>query len=165
MVSAKELNKLFIYKDGKLYWRFVEGRRKETNNRFSGKEAGSLLKGGYKIVSYNCCGKKYKQLIHRVIYAMHYDAWPAMIDHIDREPKNNCVENLRPADKRLNSINRGKPANNTSGVRGISWNKRVKRWEVYIKDRQKRYNLGHYDCFGQAIRARKSAEKVFWNDV
>jgi len=165
MVSAEELNKRFEYKDGKLYRKYIEGGWKTSNTRYSGKEAGSLMKGGYRSVRWVDDGEKHNQLAHRVIYAMHHDTWPLVIDHIDRDPTNNKIENLRPADKRINSINRNKPANNTSGVRGVSWNKGTKRWHAYIKNNQLRYNLGHFDCLGQAIKARKDGERLYWNDV
>jgi hypothetical protein len=165
MVSAEELNRLFEYRDGKLYWKYVEGRRKETNNRFVGKEAGCEQGHGYRTVSYKIGNKKYKQLLHRVIYALHHDSWPELIDHIDRDPTNNRIGNLRPASKKLNAINTSRLRKNSSGFRGVCWNRLCKRWEAHIKNDSSKVHLGLFHCLGEAIKARKDAEKLYWSDV
>lgn len=60
-------------------------------------------------------------MVHRIIYEMHYGAIPEgfYIDHIDRNPLNNKIENLRAVNPSLSKINTGKPKNNTSGYKGV----------------------------------------------
>ena len=83
-------------------------------------------------------------------------------DHIDRNRLNNQRSNLRVADYRLNGINRGKQKNNTSGHKGICWNKSAKKWMAEIKCKKKIY-LGIYEFIEDAIIARKKVEKIYHN--
>lgn len=50
-------------------------------------------------------------------------------------------------------------ANNASGVTGVSYSKRDKRWRSYITVKHVRYNLGYFKDKESAIQARKQAEK------
>lgn len=51
-----------------------------------------------------------------------------------------------------------KKKNNTSGVTGVSWDKRDCRWVAYISPQKKKKSLGMYDDYFNAVCARKSAE-------
>jgi AP2 domain. len=57
-----------------------------------------------------------------------------IIDHKDRNRLNNQKENLRPCTKIQNGANRGLNANNKSGYKGVSWNKRDNCYQVMIKN-------------------------------
>ena len=52
---------------------------------------------------------------------------------------------------------------NTSGRRGVSWNKRRKKWQAYIMFKKKMYQLGMYDKKEDAAKARKEAEDKYFN--
>lgn len=88
-----------------------------------------------------------------------------LTDHINRNTLDNRKINLRIADKRLNSINRGLQSNNTSGYRGISWSKQCNKWETYIWNRGLRIRLGYYKIIKDAIFARKQAEKKYYETI
>ena len=60
-----------------------------------------------------------------------------------------CVEMLRKNPVR---------SNNHSGVTGVDWRKRSRRWRASICFKGTRYNLGEYEKFEDAVRARKEAE-------
>lgn len=47
---------------------------------------------------------------------------------------------------------------NTSGVRGVSFNKKTNKYRAYITFKRKNYWLGTYDNIKDAIKARKKAE-------
>ncbi len=84
-----------------------------------------------------------------------------LTDHINRNCLDNRRCNLRIADKSINSINRDKPSNNTSGYKGISWEKRVNKWYAYINFNGKMINLGHYKNIQDAILARQKGEEQY----
>ena len=57
------------------------------------------------------------------------------------------------------------PANNTSGVKGVSWNKGKKAWDAYIGIHGKRICLGRYAKFEDAVKARKRAEEEYYQPL
>jgi len=48
--------------------------------------------------------------------------------------------------------------NNTSGVTGVYWNKRDRKWQAMIKVNNKQIHLGYFEGKTEAITARKIAE-------
>ena len=147
--SKDELNELFDYSDGKLFWKV-----KPCKHMQIGSEAGSLNKNGYKYVSIQGT----KQLLHRVVFKMHTGIEPSHVDHIDRNPANNTIENLRASTFAENAWNMNTPKTNTSGAMGVHWDKRRQTWMAYIRRHGKRKHLGYYDDFNAAVSARKDAE-------
>lgn len=60
-------------------------------------------------------------LAHRIVWALHYPlSSDKVIDHIDGDPWNNKIENLREVDHKINSRNTKRSVNNKSGVTGVS---------------------------------------------
>lgn len=57
------------------------------------------------------------------------------------------------------SVNDQLRANNASGVTGVSYSKRDKRWRSYITVKHVRYELGYFKDKESAIQARKKAEE------
>jgi len=49
--------------------------------------------------------------------------------------------------------------NNTSGVTGVCWQARKRKWLADICFKGKRYSLGYYQQFEDAVKARKRAEE------
>ena len=165
MVPREELEELFDYEEGKIYGKWVEWRRKSSNSRVYQRELGSVNSSGHLVVAFrDKRGKRHSELVHRIVYMMHYGHVPSMLDHIDRDPKNNSIENLRPADKSLNSQNRGAQKNTKHGLRGI-YKDKLGGYCVYIGIDNKRHNIGRTTCLGQAWRMRKDAEAKYWPDV
>jgi|GEM_PF-3858042 len=48
---------------------------------------------------------------------------------------------------------------NTSSVKGVSWDGKRRKWVAQICLHQKRYNLGRFSNFDDAVAARKKAEE------
>jgi len=105
----QRISELFEYQDGKLLWRVNRGRIR------AGDEAGAVIPNGRLYVQVD--GKKH--LVHRVIWFLHHGSVPEFLDHIDGNPKNNRIENLRPATKRQNAMNRRMRSDNSTGFKGI----------------------------------------------
>lgn len=60
--------------------------------------------------------------------------------------------------------NRKVQLNNTSGHTGISWHKNREMWYARISFRGKTYSLGYFDKIEDAVRARKRAEELTFDE-
>ena len=97
-------------------------------------------------------GKNY--LEHRIIWAWMTGEWPEkMIDHIDQNPLNNRWSNLREADNATNQQNSSRRKDNTSGVVGVSWDKKRSKWKVDTQFNNCRY-FDYRECFIDAVALR-----------
>jgi hypothetical protein len=134
-MNQNYLNSLFKYENGKLFWKTSKAKRIKI-----GQEAGSHRSKGYFVVGVN--GFNYG--VHRIIFAMHNGFMPKMIDHIDGNPSNNKIENLRSANHSENGCNKTIQTNNTSGIKGVSWVKSRKRWVAKVQINKKSHQLGYF---------------------
>lgn len=103
-------------------------------------------------------------LLHRLI--MDCDNNNLYIDHIhgNKTKNDNRKSNLRIATPSQNMMNKPLLKNNTSGVTGVSWNKRKAEWESYITIDDKRKGLGYFSNFDDAVAARKAAEEKYFGE-
>ena len=85
-------------------------------------------------------------------------------DHIDRNEFNNQKSNLRKCTQMENARNRSLGKNNTSGITGVSYHKKSKKWIAYITVNRKRIWLGEYSNKEDAIRNRLIAEKKYYKE-
>ncbi len=159
IADAATLHHLFRYEPetGKLYW-----RNSSATNVRAGDEAGCEVQGGitrYRIVNI----RKRLHLAHRLIWVMINDhlADHEMIDHIDRDGLNNRQENLRKVDRRLNAMNSGLRTDNTSGVRGVTFDTSRGKWVAQIHVWGKNIYLGRFNDFPDAVGARQAAEALY----
>ena len=60
--------------------------------------------------------------LHQVVWALVYGCWPTQIDHINGNPHDNRVENLREVTPSENCLNRLRPwkPNPSTGLPGVS---------------------------------------------
>jgi hypothetical protein len=102
-------------------------------------------------------------LAHRVAWAYHYGAWPTEnIDHINQNKTDNCISNLRDVPQSENAKNQCRRSNNTSGVTGVYWAAKRKKWAAAIAlPGGKCVALGRYDTLAEAAAVRKAAEKKY----
>jgi hypothetical protein len=85
-----------------------------------------------------------------------------MVDHIDGDGLNNQRANLRLVTNAENQQNRKALTTNTSGARGVSWDKRCRRWRAAIKHQRKTLFLGRFDTKEQASAAYETkARELF----
>jgi hypothetical protein len=141
---------------GKLYWLECASTSKKWNTRYAGAEAlGTVNASGHKYGSVTGCKLK----AHRVVWALHYGVWPdGDIDHINQQPADNRIENLRVATKSDNMRNVARTRANTSGATGVVWYKRKAKWHARITVDGRQLSLGYYDRFEDAASARKHAD-------
>ncbi|MDR8091104.1 HNH endonuclease [Burkholderia gladioli] len=107
-------------------------------------------------------GRKVQMLLHRVIWKLVTgdDPGDALIDHRDCDGYNNRWSNLRLATKAQNSMNRDKPATNSSGVKGVG--RFRKKWRATIKLNDRAIHLGSFDTIEEAALVRKRAEATYF---
>ena len=150
---------VFDYSDGKLYWKIAKSRCVRV-----GEEAGCIDKStGYVKVSLD--GKSYGA--HRLIFLMHHGYLPKNVDHDNLNRSDNRIENLRAATVANNAQNSKRPSNNTSGVKGVSWHKKIGKYLAYVTVNGKRVLLGYYadldDAKQSVMKAREFYHEEFAN--
>tara|TARA_R110000782_G_scaffold172672_4_gene264293 strand:+ start:3115 stop:3660 length:546 start_codon:yes stop_codon:yes gene_type:complete len=84
------------------------------------------------------------------------------IDHRDEDKGNDDISNLRIASNAENRRNISMMRSNTSGHRGVSWDKRARKWQVQIRSGSKQLHLGIFDDINEAAAARKAAEIKYY---
>jgi hypothetical protein len=132
--------------DGKVWW--VKHPRRSTAN---GTEAGNMMQNGYRKLKF--CGKQY--LTHRVAWLLHYGSWPiGDIDHIDGNPSNNRLDNLRDVSHSINLQNRKSATRkNKTGFLGVV--KRKNKYAAHITKNGKQVYLGLFETAEFAHQAYK----------
>ena len=151
IISQEQLQSIFEYKDGEIF------RKIKTGNSVKiGEKAGWHKHGGYMCVSVNA-----KSIyIHRVIFLMHYGYLPKYIDHIDGNPSNNKIENLRKATQSQNMANSNRT--NKNKLKGTTFSKKQKKWVAAIMINYKRIHLGYFETELEAHNAyTKKADEIF----
>ena len=86
-------------------------------------------------------GKQKTILMHREILRPPKELH---VDHVDHNGLNNQRHNLRIATRSQNMHNQGKRINNTSGYKGVCWDKQNKKWRTQIKLNGKIIFLGYF---------------------
>jgi hypothetical protein len=144
------MNNLFEYKDGKLLW-----KTSRTNAIVAGKEAGTKHTKGYRRVYFD--GKTHA--VHRVIWQMFNGDIPdgMQIDHIDGNPLNNKIENLRLATPRQNSLNRAYKGK----VKNVSLCSENNKYRVSLTSSGKRIFLGYFEDFELASLVATEARQKY----
>ena len=151
------LSKIFEYRPscGTIYWKTL----------FPGREAGTIIKAqGYRKIALERLDFK----AHRIAWILYYKRKPKtdlVIDHIDGDPSNNAISNLRECHPRDNSRNAATPKNSTTGFKGVS--RSGNRFRAYISVNRKQIALGTYETAEDAFAAYVEAAKVhfgeFWS--
>ena len=143
--------------------RMKRGRRR-IPQACIGAVAGSLNYNGYRRVSVNC-----RQVYaHRLAWFAATGVWPTEdIDHIDGNPGNNHISNLRFADRQMNHQNLGgAQKNNTVGVLGVCWSGARKasgrRPTARARLNGKTIHLGTFDTVEEAAEAARAFREAHY---
>lgn len=78
------------------------------------------------------------------------------IDHKNMDGLNNRRSNLRFCTSEQNKRNRNRPSSNTSGYKGVIWDKKAGKWRAQITEKRKLVYIGIYD---DPILAAKAYDK------
>lgn len=152
-LTQDRVKELFEYRDGNLYWKVYR-----SSNAQVGDLAGYVDNRVYRHIRINY--KPY--LAHRLIFLYHHGFLPEHLDHIDGNPSNNHIDNLREATNQENHFNmkknktwNGKPT--SSDFKGVSWNKSIEKWTAQIMIAGKSKYLGIFTSELEAARAYTAA--------
>lgn len=126
------------------------------NTIYAGKEvAGRATLRRYRKI----CIQGRQIAFHRFVWAFHKGVWPSdHIDHINGDPSDNRLENLRVISHSLNMRNRKIDKRNKSGFTGVWLHRDGVRWRATIKVGDNAIHLGLFSTKMDAVEARKEAE-------
>tara|TARA_R110000822_G_scaffold78584_3_gene188288 strand:+ start:1764 stop:2237 length:474 start_codon:yes stop_codon:yes gene_type:complete len=148
-------NTLLVHECGKVE---VLGRWAPNKGIFYEKKCG-LTNNGYLRLRLDNKGHK-QYLVHRIVAFAHglitdIDA-PILIDHHDRNPLNNKLENLRTATHRENMRN--------TNAKGYSFNIARQKYQAYITLDGKRIHLGLFILEEDAHQAYLDARILYFEE-
>lgn len=135
MITQNHLKSILNYdqETGIFTWKIKKGK----------KVAGSIA--GKDCHGYISIGIDYHQYFaHRLAWLYVYGVMPSKIDHVNGNKSDNRILNLRPANTSQNACNSKVRSDNSSGIKGVSWDKTYKKWYAKCCINQKQYNLGKY---------------------
>lgn len=126
-----------------------------------GHSAGWINNEGY--IHLELLGKAYK--CHRLAWLYMTGEFPKLlIDHINRIKSDNRWLNLREATHSQNKINQSLRPDNTSGFKGVSFNKSTKKWMAYATLNKKKVYLGLHETAEAAHKAYLEFSKVNYGE-
>jgi hypothetical protein len=154
LIAHSRLIELLRYEPetGKFFWLTAR------HNVVIGSEAGSLWKKQnrwYIKVDFRTYARS------RLAWFYMTKIWPEkLIDHENRNSRDDRWENLRPATFSQNAHNSKTHCDNTSGVRGVSWNKKDKHWIASVGHDY----LGSFKTFEEAAKVATDARKRLFGE-
>lgn len=104
-----------------------------------------------------------KTRMHRVIMGTSHTP-NIQVDHIDGNGLNNQESNLRQCTQQQNLMNQKTRSTNTSGYKGVSYNKERKKYQSYINANKIRKNLGWFNTKEEGAEAYNKAAKELHGD-
>ena len=144
MILAPEwaaVSTVWEYRGGELYWLIKCGRG--TTVRHVGDRV--VVKGdplGYQYVTW----QRKHYAVHRIVFLLINGWLPDCVDHIDGNPSNNRLDNLREATQGQNMQNQSKPqSRNKSGCLGVHWCIRDHKWIAKIGFDGRQKFIGRFD--------------------
>lgn len=123
--------------------------------------AGTIRNDGYISISIN----KKPYLAHRLAWLYVHGEFPEnIIDHINGNPSDNKISNLRSCTMQENMYNRKLHSNNKSGVKGVYWNPVRNNWRAEIKVNKVKKTIGSFKDLESAKIAIKQARLKYHGD-
>lgn len=158
MLTQMRLRELLDYDPmtGTFTWRrqahVKDGPTLGVRNRWAGQVAGATTIQGYRII--NVDGERLRAC--RLAWLYMTGNWPVEhVDHINGNSLDDKWINLRECTRSENMSNaKLLRLNNTSGARGVDWNKRLGKWHARVKFEGQLHHCGYFDNFDDAVKAR-----------
>lgn len=146
--SKEQLQEIFEYRDGHLYW-LLGGTGRRPNRLAGSKKSRDYIDIGLQGIVYRA---------HRLIWIYHYNEQPKELDHINRNKSDNRIENLRLVTRSENLHNATAKRGNKGGCVGVNWNNNKQYWQASICINYKHDYLGSSKDYFEVCCLRKSAE-------
>lgn len=158
MLTQAELQSILNYDpDTGIFTRKI----KRNNNQKIGQKCGTLHPSGY--IHIDLSNKKYKA--HRLAWLYVYGYMPKnMIDHINGNPSDNRIANLRECSNSQNQYNAKLRTDNTSGIKGVSFHKLTKKWQAKFNLNGVQKHIGTFETKELAEMAIKEARDKHHNE-
>lgn len=158
MITADRVRELLIYEPetGRFIWRVDRYRKAKA-----GSEAGKVKSDNRRYI-----GLDYHEYqASKIAWLYMLGEWPDfIIDHENRDSSDDRWENLRRASSSENNQNCSLRSDNTSGAKGVSWNKRQQKWHAYFHIRSKMISLGFFEKFEEATEVATFAREFFFGE-
>lgn len=123
--------------------------------------AGELKPSGYVLVSVG--GHRYRA--HRLAWFYMTGTWPERdLDHRDTIRNHNAWTNLREATLQQNGANSTIRRLNTSGFKGVYWNKQRGKWAAKINPDRRQVHLGFFVKIEEAAAAYVAGATRYFGD-
>jgi len=87
-----------------------------------------------------------------------------IVDHINHNGVDNRKSELRICTNSENLANQKLRNVNSSGYKGVSWDKKSKKWKVYIRVDSKRIHLGFFSNIKEAARKYNEAAVFYFGE-
>ena len=127
----------------------------------------SFNNGHYRVHFFLSKEEKTTETVHRLVayaFLLNRECKPSVI-HIDKDSKNNNAKNLQySTTSEINHI-KGLQCNNKSGVKGVFQMKNDLKWYAQIGHNNKKFDLGKFNNFEDAVKARKKAELKYFGET
>lgn len=122
---------------GEFFWIKCPGKKMQP-----GKKAGSIRRGGYIEIALH--GQR--MAAHRLawLFVHKQDPGEHAIDHVNCDPSDNKICNLRLASSADNARNQRKKSGTSSKYKGVSWYKRKGKWIAHIRIEGRARHLGYF---------------------
>ena len=168
-LTAEIARELLTYNPdtGKLFWKERPAKYfknpnyvKNWNGKWAGKEALTAItrrKSGH-IARLNGSVFKKSYYTHRIAWLIYYGEWPKnQIDHINQDPTDNRIENLRDVTQLENLKNQALRSNNKSGYIGVHFEKSKQKYRARVQINNSTKHIGYYNTIEEAAAARAVA--------
>lgn len=112
----------------------------------------------YAIANVHNAGRRTTVRMHRMLLS------GGMVDHVNRNGLDNRRENLRVCTPQQNQGNSCKQSDNTSGFKGVCWDKNKSKWRAQIYLAGKKMHVGYYETTQEAAAAYDAKARELFGD-
>jgi hypothetical protein len=126
-----------------------------------GRQAGYINSDGRRRIRIDSVGF----LANRLTWLYMTGIWPmGQIDHINGIRDDDRWDNLREVTNQQNCWNQGRAKNNTSGYKGVNWEKTFNSWSAHIGVHGRKIYLGSFKIKEDAARAYNEAVLKYFGE-